>query len=119
GTATAYADMSSGFPDGLAFDPGGTLYAAVQSAVVSVTGTNTAHPGTTALVANLFGGPDGIALQSNPADPANPFVYVNENNGTLVKVDSSVSPPAINNVFTGGSRGDFATVGPDGCLYAT
>jgi hypothetical protein len=30
-----------------------------------------------------------------------------------------VKPLALSNIFTGGTRGDFVAVGPDGCLYAT
>src|SRR6202035_4863342 len=43
----------------------------------------------------------------------------NANNGTITKVDTSTSPPTSTPVYSGGSRGDLVTVGPDGCLYAT
>ena len=53
------------------------------------------------------------------ANPSTPFVYTNNNNGTITKVDLSSTPPALTNIFSGGSRGDFAAVGSDRCLYAT
>lgn len=57
------------------------------------------------------------------------FLYVNRNDGTITRIDLSALPSTppncdgagapCTNVFTGGSRGDFATVGPDGCMYTT
>src|SRR5207245_150455 len=44
----------------------------------------------------------------------------NSNNGNLVEIDNPHTPtPTFHNIVTGGSRGDFAAVGPDHCLYAT
>src|SRR6059036_4075657 len=44
---------------------------------------------------------------------------INRNGGIITKVDLTTTPPTFTDIFTGGSRGDFAAVGPDGCLYAT
>lgn len=119
GTLTAYSNP--GAADGLTFGSDGTLYTAGESnnTIYSITGTNSISPGIATVVTTLPGGPDGIALESNSSAPGHPILYVNRNDGTLSRIDTSVSPPAITNIFTGGSRGDFVTVGPDGCLYAT
>lgn len=59
-------------------------------------------------------GADGIAV-ARDGD-----LYVNANDGTVLRLataPASVAPVTV--VSTGGARGDFVTVGPDGCLYAT
>jgi len=127
GTLTPY--FSSGFTDGIVFAPDGTLY--VKSGccpdfVARVAGTNTASPGATTIIAYVDEG-DGMALESNPADSSKPFLYVNRTNGIITRIDTSALPAtptdpcgsACTDIYTGGTRGDFVTVGPDGCLYAT
>ncbi|MFL6208935.1 MAG: protease pro-enzyme activation domain-containing protein [Pyrinomonadaceae bacterium] len=128
GTVTLY--FQGGFIDGFVFAPDGTIYLkGGTEGIFRVTGTNTQNPGTATQLAFVVGGPDGIALEQNPANPAKPFLYVNRNDGIITRIDTSALPPnAINcndagapctNIYTGGSRGDFVTVGPSGCLYAT
>ncbi len=116
GTVAVYATVP--FADGLAFGPDGTLYASAAGlgGVVKISGTNSATPGATTFIAPVPGGLDGMAIS---ASPNTPFLYTNNNNGTITKVDLSTNPPTLTNIVTGGSRGDFAAVGPDGCLYAT
>ncbi|MEA2587090.1 MAG: trimeric autotransporter adhesin [Actinomycetota bacterium] len=67
----------------------------------------------------VSGGPDGIAIAQGtaPGGVAN-NVFVNDNNGTIVRIDTN-NKNAVSVVASGGSRGDFATVGPDGCFYVT
>jgi len=62
---------------------------------------------------------DGIAVagSNNPNQP--PFLFVNRNDGIITKIDVSTSPPTLTDIVTDGTRGDFVTVGSDGCLYAT
>jgi hypothetical protein len=72
-------------------------------------------------IADLHG-PDGISLVAanvvaGGIDLSN-NVFINNNDGTLLRVDTN-SQNAVSIVAGGGSRGDFSTVGPDGCLYAT
>lgn len=64
-------------------------------------------------------GVDGIAIAKSdaPGGVAN-NVFVNDNDGTIVRVDTN-NGNAISVVASGGTRGDFATVGPDGCFYVT
>ncbi len=111
GTVTLYASRVA---DGIAFGADGTLYVASGGAV-KIDGTNSATPGK---VTFLIGIPfiDGIAVS---ADPTNRFLYANRNDGTITKIDLTTVPPTLTNIVTGGTRGDFATVGFDGCLYAT
>ncbi len=116
GTVTAYAPIMA---DGLAFGSDGTLFAAIWQpccGVAVITGTNSATPGAVTVIDTPFGSIDGIAVS---ADPAAPFLYVNRNDGIITKIDRTTTPPTFTDIFSGGSRGDFAAVGPDGCLYAT
>jgi hypothetical protein len=115
GTATLYA-TTGGSVDGLSFAPDGTLYAAVSSQVGKITGTDSASPGTVTKLPVSVPLIDGIAVS---ADPDIPFLYGNRNDGIITKIDLAVTPPSLSNIFTGGTRGDFVAVGPDGCLYAT
>ena len=114
GTITVYASVDA---DGLAFGPDGTLYAAAGGlgGVVKIAGTDSATPGATTFIASV---PfvDGLAVSANPSTL---FLYGNRNDGIITKVDLSTTPPTLTDIVSGGSRGDFATVGSDGCLYAT
>lgn len=70
----------------------------------------------------VSGGADGIAIArgnviSNGIDVSN-NIFVNTNSGNILRIDTSHGN-AISVVAESGSRGDFVTVGPDGCLYAT
>ncbi|HEX8069805.1 MAG TPA: protease pro-enzyme activation domain-containing protein [Pyrinomonadaceae bacterium] len=126
GTITPY---TSGDFDGIAFATDGTLYAAaeLQGGIHRIAGTNAPQPGAATLIAILPGNPDGIAFEPNPAHPAKPFLYVNRNDGTITRIDTSALPDTpvtpcaagCTDIYTSGSRGDFVTVGPTGCLYAT
>jgi N-acetylneuraminic acid mutarotase len=116
GTVTTYASIDA---DGIAFGADGTLYAAILfpcCAVAKITGTNSPTPGAVTNIPTPFGFLDGIALS---AAPGAPFLYVNRNDGIITKIDLTTTPPTFTDIFTGGSRGDFAAVGFDGCLYAT
>jgi hypothetical protein len=67
-------------------------------------------------------GVDGIAVALNNTtlsgiDVSN-NVFVNDHDGTLVRIDVN-NGNAVSVVASGGSRGDFTTVGPDNCLYVT
>lgn len=114
GTVAVYA--MTGFVDGLSFGPDGTLYAALSGHVAKIAGTNSAMPGAVTILSASVPSIDGIAVSSNANTP---FIYGNRNNGTITKVDLTTTPPTLTNAVTGGSRGDFLTVGQDGCLYAT
>ncbi len=114
GTVTAYASVT--VPDGLAFGPDGTLYAAsFGSGVVKVSGTNSATPGVATFIASVPSS-DGMAVSANPSRRV---LFGNRNDGIITEVNFTTATPTLTNIITGGSRGDFATVGSDGCLYAT
>src|SRR5947207_4815948 len=110
GTLSGY--LATGAADGITFGADGTLYLKAGSGIYKVTGTDKPQPASYTLVTNLPGFPDGVALQPNPGDATKPFLYVNRNDGTLTKVDTTGDPPVLTDVFTAGSRGDFVTVGP-------
>ena len=119
---SVYADPGF-YLDGLAFAPNGTLYSAATSNggdINQIDGTNSATPGAATVITAIPGSPDGIAVAVDPANPGQvQALYVNTNSGSLYKVDLTQNPAAVSTVFSGGSRGDFVAVGPDGCLYAT
>lgn len=104
--------------DGISFGADGSLFGASRDteSPIKVTGTNQPQPAVATVIQAVVPGLDGISVS---ADPNQPFLYVNSNFGVITRVDLSVTPPALANVFTGGTRGDFSAVGPDGCLYAT
>lgn len=116
GTVTFYAPVPN--VDGIAFGPDGTLYAAVFGAgeIAKVAGTNSSTPGAVTILPVSVPFVDGVAIS---ADANTPFLYGNRNDGIITKIGLSTTPPTLTNVVSGGSRGDFVTVGPDGCLYAT
>ena len=126
GTLTNYFLSKNEFTDGIVFGPDGTLYVMAYSQVIRVAGTNTPNPGEGTVLTQISGG-DGIGIEPNPANPSKPFLYVNGNDGNITKIDTSALPANSNDpcgaactqIYTGGTRGDFVTVGPDGCLYAT
>jgi hypothetical protein len=116
GTLTNYSSVGA---DGMTFAPDGTLYASDNGSgvVYSITGTNSATPGVATAIATVPGA-DGITLVTNPSSAALPYVVVNSNAGDIVKIDQTSSPATVTTIYSGGSRGDFVTVGPDACMYA-
>ena len=115
-----------GATDGITFGPDGTLYSESVNPqdgnkyAVRIEGTASATPGAFTYLAAVPGGPDGIAVAPDPGDPTRAqFLFVNRNDGVLSKLDLTQDPPVLSDAFTGGSRGDFVAVGPDGCTYAT
>ena len=109
GTVTVYAPV---FADGIAFGPDGTLYTDILVTVIA--GTNSPTPGAVTRFP-LGVQVDGLAVS---ADPNTPFLYGNSL-GVINKVALVNGTLTLTDIVTGDSRGDFATVGPDGCLYAT
>lgn len=109
--------------DGIAFGPDGTLYASICcSAVIIIAGTSASAPGTVlAVISNAaLAGNDGIALLPPPPGAVGESIVVNSNFGFLVEIDNPLTAtPTFHNIVSGGSRGDFVTVGPDHWLYAT
>jgi hypothetical protein len=110
--------------DGLAFTADGSeLFAAGSDGHVH--GFNRDH--TSHDDVDLLGHPpDGIAVAepdtviqtpSGDVDVSN-NVFVNSTDGMIERIDTN-NGNAVSVVATGGSRGDFATVGPDHCLYVT
>jgi len=116
GTVTAYT-TGAGNTDGLAFGSDGTLYAASRTlgGIAAITGTNSTTPGTVTFIASVPS-IDGMVVSSNPKSH---IVFANRNDGIITEINFTSTTPTLTNILTGGSRGDFVTVGPDGCLYAT
>ncbi len=117
---SVYATVPSG-ADGIAIAPDGTIYVAGQNGTVySVTGTGGPATPVVNAVAGVPGFPDGVAVEASPSSTHAQALFVNTNGGTIVEIsDLTAATPTQTTVFSAGSRGDFVTVGPDGCMYAT
>lgn len=112
---STYATVPScaGSIDGLSFGPDGTIYAAYAgNTILSISGTTTS-PVTVSTIATVSSA-DGTAVAANGK-----FLVANRNDGIITQVDLTSPAHTQTDIVTGGSRGDFVTVGPDGCLYAT
>jgi sugar lactone lactonase YvrE len=117
GTATAYVPGVPGV-DGLAFDSDGTLYAEDDGKILRIAGTSSLAPGVLSDIAYVSEA-DGLAFGVHPPSSGLPFLIANRNDGTVTQVDFGGGVPSTTDIFTGGSRGDFAAVDSHGCLYLT
>ncbi len=107
--------------DGIAFTSDGQRLYATDVSTQSIHGFSRSG----SLVFNVsvaFHGPDGVAVALSGANVNGVNVsnnlFVNSNDGTIERIDTN-NGNAVTVVASGGSRGDFVTVGPDGCLYVT
>lgn len=121
-TTTQFVSTTQGF-DGAAFAPDGSvLYVAASGGYVlgyDRTGAlafsvATGHPadGIAVASANVF-----ATINGQQVDVSN-NIFANSNDGTIEMIDVH-NNDSVSVVAEGGSRGDFATVGPDHCLYVT
>ena len=116
-SVSLYAGGMNG-PDGISAGPDGTFYVEDAGTIEKVGATDSDEPGGV-LPFGYVAGADGIAIGANPFDPAAPsYLVVNDNYGQLTKLGLDGLDQA-EQIFYGGTRGDFVTVAPDGCLYAT
>jgi hypothetical protein len=115
-TVSSYSSVTGEALDGLAFAPDGTLYAAVlDTSVVQLSQDGSSTPGPIQDVADVDGA-DGMGVVVSPNGR---FIFVNSNDGFVDRLDLSTDPATVTRVAENGSRGDFATIGPDGCLFVT
>ena len=105
--------------DGLAFDyVSGTLYAESDGHVLEIDGTRSPTPGRVDSLASVPYA-DGLAFGAHTSGQP-PYVVANRNDGTVTRVNFALGLlPSQQDIFTGGSRGDFAAVDSNGCLYIT
>lgn len=125
GTPTVTTFACCSFFDGLAFTTDGSRLYAARPGDQHVVGFD--RSGNIVMDVNDSPhGPDGIAVaeanrvvstSSGSLDVSN-NVFVNANDGTIERIDVN-NGNALSVAAGGGSRGDFATVGPDDCLYVT
>jgi len=107
--------------DGMEFTSDGSRLYVAAAAGNYVYGFD--RTGTQQLQVNLCCGTDGIAVAqpntvlSNGINVSN-NIFVNMNDGTIQRIDTN-NGNQVTTVASGGTRGDFITVGPDGTLYAT
>jgi sugar lactone lactonase YvrE len=119
GLTTAHptaTQLAPGNLDGITVSPDGS---AVWVATVGFGITEYSPTGQSLASVPIAGGADGVAIAGSAADVAlRGDLFVNDNDGTITMVDVH-NNNATSVVASGGSRGDFVTVGPDGFLYAT
>lgn len=113
GPGTISIFSSPGEVDGITFGADGTLYATgYATGVVKIAGTASVTPAPGTVISQIIvptADGNGIAADGS-------YLMVNRNDGILTKVDFGTNTAV--DVANGGSRGDLATTGPDGCLYA-
>jgi uncharacterized repeat protein (TIGR01451 family) len=120
-TSPVVTQVASGNFDGLQVTADGQHFWVANVGTGHVQELGRPGPTTLPLQADVAvpGGPDGIAIARGDAPGGVAGnVFVNDNNGTITRIDTN-SHNALSIVASGGSRGDFATVGPDGCFYVT
>jgi sugar lactone lactonase YvrE len=119
GLTTAHptsTQLASGNLDGITVSPDGS---AVWVATVGFGITEYSPTGQVLASVPVAGGADGVAIAGPAADATlRGDLFVNDNDGTITMVDVH-HDNTTSVVASGGSRGDFVTVGPDGFLYAT
>jgi Pro-kumamolisin, activation domain/Bacterial Ig-like domain (group 1) len=127
-TTSVYA--SPGQSSNLAFAPDGTLYTASTLAdidsnfIVSVSGTNSAVPGTVTYITNDFNEPSAVVPALNPLNISMPpFLLIDDINNIMTELVLPIPPPPAQQqptqVIGGGSQGLYGITGPDGCAYMT
>lgn len=96
--------------DGIAVAPDGTVYAVEGGGAVDrIDGLAASNPGHVTKLATVIRS-DGISIGRD-------FLLLNRTNGIITRLP--LNGGAAQDLVTGGTRGDFSAVGPDGCLYAT
>jgi sugar lactone lactonase YvrE len=117
-TTTFIAGTGAHSFDGLAVSANGkTLYAADWG----VTGNIYAIDTTTGVLTNLgnisalYGRPDGLALGQSGLIAGD--LFVNTNNGDVIEINLTTDAQTL--IASGGSRGDFVAVDPNGTLLLT
>ncbi len=127
-TTSVYA--SPGQSSNLAFAPDGTLYTASTLAdidsnfIVSISGTNSAVPGTVTYITNDFNEPSAVVPALNPLNISMPpFLLIDDINNIMTELGLPIPPPPAQQqptqVIGGGSQGLYGITGPDGCAYMT
>jgi hypothetical protein len=105
----------------MAFTENGTILYAAENGANTVVGFDRTFSSPVFSV-NVGHPPDGIAVALNNTTlggiNASNNVFANTNDGSIVRIDVN-NGNAVSVVASGGTRGDFATVGADNCLYVT
>jgi len=115
-TPTVTVFNNAAFYDGITFTADGQDLWAADKTNGAVAEIN--RSGTVVADIPVNFGVDGITVATAGAPGAANNVFVNDNDGTVYRIDTN-NGDAVSSVASGGSRGDFAIVGPDGCMYVT
>ncbi len=117
GTVTTYANGALfTAPDGLVLDPDGILYVSNERGSGDVIRVD--QQGNASVLVTLPGGPDGLAV-GKPGGSLAGSLIVDRNDGVISRIDLTTTPITVTEFASGGSRGDFVAVSPDGYLFAT
>jgi len=110
--------LGSTTADGLTVTSDGTIYTVVTGGdMYRIEGPGSPNARQKTVIAHVPAA-DGVALGGGtPGRPA--LAMVVRTDGLITEVGLTGPQPTYKDVMTGGSRGDLAAVGPDGCLYAT
>jgi sugar lactone lactonase YvrE len=113
-TGATHVLVSAGFfTDGIAVsNDGQTVYVTNESNAIFGYNTTTGAQVFSANLGNV--GPDGVAVGTGSLAGK---LFSNNNNGTIVEIDLATNTQTV--IATGGSRGDFVTVDPNGSLLLT
>jgi hypothetical protein len=112
GTVSVFTNTFAGV-DGITVSADGTrLFAEVGGHIV---GFNTANGAQTFDSGPVPGGPDGAAIGLTGAIAG--LLFVNTNDGRFFEINPNTLEQTL--IFSGGSRGDFVTVDPNGTLLIT
>jgi hypothetical protein len=98
------------------FDTDGTLYVSNERGSGDVVRVD--RQGNASVLVTLPGGPDGLAI-GKPGGSLAGSLIVNRNDGVISRIDLTQSPVSAATFASGGTRGDFVAVSPDGYLFAT
>jgi sugar lactone lactonase YvrE len=103
-------------PDGLVMDTDGMLYVSNERGDGDILRID--RQGNASVLATLPGGPDGLAV-GKPGSSLDHSLLINRNDGVISRIDLTQSPVTVSTFASGGTRGDFVAVSPDGFLFAT
>jgi len=126
-TVSTYATLSSTTSQGV-FAADGTLWVASGGELMSVSGTNTANPGTVTPVDGAPAGARSVAIAATNEQGQATALYVVDTTG-IERVDLTTAPVTVTTIATGGiesnqlgefgptSDGGNVFTAPDGCLF--
>ena len=118
-TAIQFREILAGIPlHAISLISDGTIFVSAGEQIFKASGIGRpTQVGSVVRQTNL-GGFVVITRADAAGNPIPRFIYANRTDGVITKIDIIESGRRFD-VLGGGTRGDYAILGPDGCLYAT